>query len=172
MCAVMGVSFSSFLPSKRRPVPPSKMRIALPARTSTQLVLPPISTVLGPGAGMLPRTPQNVICILVRSSSSVFERTSGPGRKVFLSPVKSLPDQAKVAAVVVLGCSFRIDREGRLAPGALARRVAAGAAFFASRGAPGAIVVASGGRAWHGQVEADAIALELARLGVPGESIV
>jgi len=86
--------------------------------------------------------------------------------------VKPPPDQAKVAAVVVLGCGFRVDREGRLAPGALARRVAVGAAFFASLGAPGAIVVASGGRAWHGQVEADAIALELARLGAPGESIV
>src|SRR5205085_1877614 len=42
-------------------------RSALPARTSTQLVLPPKPTVSGPGVGMLPRTPQKVICILLRA---------------------------------------------------------------------------------------------------------
>lgn len=45
-------------------MPPSNTRIALPARTSTQLVLPPTATVSGPGLGMLPRTPQNVIRIV------------------------------------------------------------------------------------------------------------
>ena len=69
MCAVIGISASSFLPSRRSPVPPSKMRMALPARTSTQLVLPPTCIVLGPGVGMLPRTPQKVICILFLSLS-------------------------------------------------------------------------------------------------------
>ena len=32
----------------------------LPRADSTQLVLPPVMTVSGPGAGMLPRTPQKV----------------------------------------------------------------------------------------------------------------
>ncbi len=64
-------------------MPPSKMRMALPARTSTQLVLPPTCTVLGPGVGMLPRTPQKVICILSLSLSRSArlnhnERTSSP----------------------------------------------------------------------------------------------
>lgn len=87
--------------------------------------------------------------------------------------MKSPGDQASLAAVVVLGCGFRVDGSGRPAAGALARRAAAGAAaFFAAGAAPGAIVVASGGRAWQGQVEADAIARELARLGVPGGQIV
>jgi cyclophilin family peptidyl-prolyl cis-trans isomerase len=51
-------------------------------------------------------------------------------------------------------------------PGALARRLATAAEVFTAAGA-GALVVASGGRAWAGVVEADAMRRELALLGVP-----
>src|SRR5580658_7514618 len=89
MWAVRGISASSFLPSRRRPVPPSKITMALPARSSTQLVFPPIWAVLGPGEGMLPRTPQKVTCIGPRMASrlaAVLERepTSLARRRVFL----------------------------------------------------------------------------------------
>src|ERR1019366_7717428 len=177
MCAVMGVSFSSFLPSRRRPVPPSKMRIALPARTSTQLVLPPIWTVAGPGVGMLPRTPQKVICIVVYCSSAsggaaASERTSGPRRKVCLVLVRAYPrkDDARRTlaprALVVLGCRVSTDGEGRLV-GALRRRVEAAASAYAHLGDTVGVGVASGGRRWSGDVEADAMARELVHLGVP-----
>src|SRR5678809_622922 len=46
-------------PNGRRPVPASMMIISPPARTSMHEVLPPNSTVLWPGVGMEPRTPQN-----------------------------------------------------------------------------------------------------------------
>src|SRR5271154_3212365 len=89
MWAVSGISLSSFFPSMRRPVPPSKITMALPARSSTQLVFPPIWAVLGPGEGMLPRTPQKVTCIGPRMASRLAavlgrERTSPAARRVFL----------------------------------------------------------------------------------------
>jgi len=43
------------------PVPASSTMRSSPARTSTQLVLPPTTVVCGPGDAMLPRTPQNRI---------------------------------------------------------------------------------------------------------------
>ena len=68
-------------PEARPPVEDDD-RLAGPP-TSTQLVFPPIWTVLGPGVGMLPRTPQKVICI---RSNLEDERTSSARRKVLLSP--------------------------------------------------------------------------------------
>jgi cyclophilin family peptidyl-prolyl cis-trans isomerase/uncharacterized SAM-binding protein YcdF (DUF218 family) len=64
---------------------------------------------------------------------------------------------------------------GRL-EGALGRRVEAAAAEYARRRergeAAGVLVVASGGRRWAGVVEADAMARELARRGVPPAVVV
>src|SRR5580658_778447 len=101
MCAVSGISSSSFLPSRRKPVPPSKTTMALPARSSTQLVFPPIWAVLGPGEGMLPRTPQKVTCIGPRMASRLAavlerERTSLGARRVFL--VHDADERAAVTA--------------------------------------------------------------------------
>lgn len=62
----------------------------------------------------------------------------------------------------MLGCRPTSD--------ALARRVAAGAEAF--RGGDAAFVVACGGRAWEGVVEADAIARGLEAAGVPAGAIV
>ncbi|HEY8089964.1 MAG TPA: YdcF family protein [Polyangiaceae bacterium] len=77
-------------------------------------------------------------------------------------------------AIVALGCRVSHDGEGRLA-GALGRRVQVAAQEYARRaaraGAP-ALVVVSGGRRWHGEVEADAMARELVALGVPEGAIV
>jgi uncharacterized SAM-binding protein YcdF (DUF218 family) len=53
---------------------------------------------------------------------------------------------------------------------ALARRAAAAAAVMREQGAP--LVIACGGRAWKGRVEADAIADILREADVPGEAIV
>jgi len=72
----------------------------------------------------------------------------------------------------VLGCRVRLDESGRLRSGALRARVDAAAATYAQNRRPGTIVVASGGRRWDGMVEADAMARELACLGVPDEVIV
>jgi cyclophilin family peptidyl-prolyl cis-trans isomerase/uncharacterized SAM-binding protein YcdF (DUF218 family) len=130
---------------------------------------------------MLPRTPQNVICILVRRSCRAAalrfaERTSARRRKVFLVLVQSLPrtdDADPKAAIVVLGCGVRYDAEGRLR-GALLRRVDAAAEAYArlAGGGESAVVVASGGRRWGGLVEADVMAHELERRGVPARAIV
>jgi uncharacterized SAM-binding protein YcdF (DUF218 family) len=65
------------------------------------------------------------------------------------------------AAIVVLGAPLTDD--GRPAP-ALARRVAH-ARFVAERW-PDSSIVACGGRAWNGRVEADAIAASLIEQGV------
>ncbi len=68
-----------------------------------------------------------------------------------------------------------LDSSGVVVPGALSRRVAAAAEAFASSGSGsrgGVLVIASGGRAWAGVVEADAMRRELVRVGVPGEAIV
>jgi uncharacterized SAM-binding protein YcdF (DUF218 family) len=84
----------------------------------------------------------------------------------------------KPSAIVVLGCRVRLDSRGRLAAGALARRVATGARAYAADADPGlapaggSIVVVSGGRRWGDVVEADAMARELEALGVPAGAIV
>ncbi len=78
-------------------------------------------------------------------------------------------------AIVVLGCGFTLHGTGeqaRLAPGAMSRRAAAAAGAFAAAGAAVSVLIASGGRAWNGVVEADAIERELVRLGVPGDMVV
>jgi uncharacterized SAM-binding protein YcdF (DUF218 family) len=79
-------------------------------------------------------------------------------------------------ALVVLGCPVRLDR-GALT-GALARRVRQAAsewtrasAFDAEEERP-SVLIATGGRAWDGAVEADAIAQALVGLGVPAGVIV
>jgi len=68
-------------------------------------------------------------------------------------------------AVVVLGCQIRVRprADGVELLGAAGRRARAGAEV-AGRGET--LVVASGGRTWHGRLEADALAAELERLGV------
>src|SRR5689334_12196978 len=57
-------------PSSRMPVPASRM-ISHPSsvRSSTQGVLPPYRTVLGPGLGMDPRVPQKVSVRLIGQRS-------------------------------------------------------------------------------------------------------
>jgi uncharacterized SAM-binding protein YcdF (DUF218 family) len=74
-------------------------------------------------------------------------------------------------AIVVLGCRVRLDHTGRLSPGALARRVETGARRFRDADA-GTVIVVSGGRRWGDGVEADAMARELSRHGVPEPAIV
>src|SRR6478752_3365859 len=57
-------------PSSRIPVPASRMiNQPSPVRTSTQGVLPPYRTVLGPGLGMEPRVPQKVSVRLIGQRS-------------------------------------------------------------------------------------------------------
>ena len=56
--------------------------------------------------------------------------------------------------------------------GALGRRVEAAAEAYARRGDAEVVVVASGGRRWEAVSEADAMARELVRLGVPEKGIV
>src|SRR5260370_33800172 len=204
MCATRGISFRSFLPSRRSPVPPSKIRMALPARSSTQLVLPPVWTVFGPGVGMLPRTPQKVICINLplrfrvspRPLLTSLHRWRQEGYSLHL---KSAP------AIVVLGCAVQpqdcplgpapqdcplgpapqdcplgpdpkrdchLGPDPKLAPGTLARRIEAAAALYRRVADQNTLVIASGGRRWGGVVEADVIARELARQGVPVNAIV
>jgi uncharacterized SAM-binding protein YcdF (DUF218 family) len=75
-------------------------------------------------------------------------------------------------AIVVLGCRVRLDASQRLAPGALARRVEMGAWTYFRCGEPRAVVVVSGGRRWGNDVEADAMARELALHGVPAAAII
>lgn len=76
-------------------------------------------------------------------------------------------------AIIVLGC--RVSRiatgeDDRALSGALGRRVATAASAFAQGHAER--IIASGGRAWGGLVEADEMAIELERLGVPARAIV
>ncbi len=68
-------------------------------------------------------------------------------------------------ALVLLGCRVAA---GTLPPPA-ARRVARAARTFEAGLAPR--VVVSGGRRWDGIVEADRLALELTRLGVPESAV-
>jgi len=60
----------------------------------------------------------------------------------------------------------------KLAPGTLARRIEAAAALYRRVADQNTLVIASGGRRWGGVVEADVIARELARQGVPVNAIV
>jgi uncharacterized SAM-binding protein YcdF (DUF218 family) len=68
-------------------------------------------------------------------------------------------------ALVLLGC--RVAAAGL--PGPAARRVARAAAAYRDESA--ARVVVSGGRAWGGLVEADALAAALELAGVPREAV-
>ena len=77
-----------------------------------------------------------------------------------------------IDAIVVLGCAVRLDDSGLLREGALARRLDAAAIAYLQRGRERTIVVASGGRHWGDLVEADVMARELARRGVPMRAIV
>ena len=78
---------------------------------------------------------------------------------------------AGAGAIVVLGCRVRLDAGGQLCPGALARRVEAAVQAYARARSEHTVVIASGGRHWDGVVEADAMAHELARRGVPVSAI-
>src|SRR5438045_2065266 len=108
-----------------------------------QLVLPPISTVSGPGAGMLPRTPQNEISMLPPRGRQTYLRSP---RGVNVSDIPPAPRPAPPDVIVVLGC--RVHR-GDLR-GAVARRVTLAAELFLA--SPTA-VLASGGRRWDGETE-------------------
>jgi uncharacterized SAM-binding protein YcdF (DUF218 family) len=74
--------------------------------------------------------------------------------------------------LVVLGCAVRLDAQGRLVPGTLARRVDAAARAYHATASTIAVVVASGGRRWGTSVEADVMARELVFRGVPVPTIV
>jgi uncharacterized SAM-binding protein YcdF (DUF218 family) len=65
-----------------------------------------------------------------------------------------------------------LDAAQRLSPGALARRVETGARTYHQRSDGKTVVVVSGGRRWGDDVEADAMARELALCGVPERAIV
>jgi uncharacterized SAM-binding protein YcdF (DUF218 family) len=69
-------------------------------------------------------------------------------------------------ALVLLGCKVTADA----LPGAAARRVARAASAYHDGWS--ARVVVSGGRAWAGVVEADALAAELEKMGVPRSHLV
>ncbi len=75
-------------------------------------------------------------------------------------------------AVVVLGCAVRLDARGRLAQGALARRLDAAARAYADGAGAHTVVVVSGGRRWGSAIEADVMAIELRARGVPQGVIV
>jgi uncharacterized SAM-binding protein YcdF (DUF218 family) len=65
-----------------------------------------------------------------------------------------------------------LDDSEQLVPGALLRRTTMGAETYHERGDTQTVVVASGGRRWGDVVEADAMARELVRGGVPERAIV
>jgi uncharacterized SAM-binding protein YcdF (DUF218 family) len=65
----------------------------------------------------------------------------------------------------------RLGPEPKLAPGALARRIEAAAALYRRVADQNTLVIASGGRRWAGLIEADVMARELARQGVPANAI-
>jgi hypothetical protein len=75
--------------------------------------------------------------------------------------------QPRMRTLVVLGCRVRLDGEGRLHEGTLRRRVVAAAEDYRKKAGGPTLVVTSGGRRWEGQVEADVMARELERHGVP-----
>lgn len=186
--------------------------MALPARTSTQLVLPPIPTVCGPGVGMLPRTPQNVIR-MAESRDTAQESATSTASAGFLHdrsahddsvdlpaplahPINDReswgsPDRSRRSArtcgqaIVVLGCRLRFRPQAPEAAqteqlvsrldGAASRRAGQAVATFFDR--PVALretvlIVTSGGRAWDGVVEADALAEAMVAAGVPPRQLV
>jgi SanA protein len=69
-------------------------------------------------------------------------------------------------AIVVLGC--RVDKRGRAA-GALLRRCQRAALAF--HDGLGPLVIACGGRRWHGQAEAAVMRQALLELGVPSDRV-
>src|SRR5476651_378668 len=86
MCAFTGPRLSSESPSVRRPVPRSKMTFSPAQSTSTQEVLPPVSSVSGPGDARLPRTPQKRTVRLFRflggeGTKGDCRKNHGPARK-------------------------------------------------------------------------------------------
>ena len=81
-------------------------------------------------------------------------------------------DQESARALVVLGCAVRLDTNGQLRPGELARRLEAAARVYAEGGGQATVVVATGGRRWGDAVEADVMARELVRAGVPERVVV
>jgi uncharacterized SAM-binding protein YcdF (DUF218 family) len=87
-----------------------------------------------------------------------------------VAPAESI-EPVGAGAIVVLGCRVRLDAGGQLCPGALARRVDAAVHAYARGGQEHTVVIVSGGRHWDGVVEADAMARELARRGVPSSAI-
>jgi cyclophilin family peptidyl-prolyl cis-trans isomerase/uncharacterized SAM-binding protein YcdF (DUF218 family) len=80
---------------------------------------------------------------------------------------------ARPSAIVVLGCAVALE-SGRLVPGPLLRRVETAARAYSELRLSGieGLVIASGGRRWGRAIEADAMAAELARHGVPACAIV
>jgi uncharacterized SAM-binding protein YcdF (DUF218 family) len=66
----------------------------------------------------------------------------------------------------------RLDAQGRLAQGALARRLDAAARAWADGAGAHTVVVVSGGRRWGSTIEADVMASELSSRGVPERAIV
>jgi uncharacterized SAM-binding protein YcdF (DUF218 family)/cyclophilin family peptidyl-prolyl cis-trans isomerase len=76
-------------------------------------------------------------------------------------------------AIVVLGCKLQLDDHGHLLErSVLAARIEAAALAYQRRGGKETIVIASGGRRWGGMIEADVMAHELARRGVPATATV
>jgi len=74
-------------------------------------------------------------------------------------------------ALVVLGCT--VAPGGLVPEGGAARRVTAAArAWVEAHASPPSVVIVSGGRVWHGRVEADVMAAALVELGVPEQRIV
>jgi uncharacterized SAM-binding protein YcdF (DUF218 family) len=106
--------------------------------------------------------------------NALAEASATPAGIEYSAPSASFgaPASGAPAAIVVLGCRVRLDAGARLSPGALARRVEMGALTYHRRGDARTVVVVSGGRRWGDDVEADAMARELALRGVPEGAIV
>src|SRR5215468_4433182 len=106
MSAVTGRAlFLSCSPSARRPDPASRTIRRLPARTSTQGVFPPYRRVAAPGAGIDPRTPQNVT-----SKRSAGARASTGLRRVLPEELNQMSRALALGAQVV--DVMRIVRSG------------------------------------------------------------
>jgi uncharacterized SAM-binding protein YcdF (DUF218 family) len=80
--------------------------------------------------------------------------------------VRAMSANAK-DAIVVLGC--RVGKDGR-ASGALLRRCQRAATAF--QDGLGPLVVACGGRRWHGRAEAEVMRATLLEFGVPADRVV
>ena len=96
---------TSSSPRARKPVPASStMREPLPT-ISTQAVLPPTSTVSGPGLGKLPRTPQK------RISSDSSMASSSLGRRSLQRPCRSMRGRAPCGIATTFALSFGCGRK-------------------------------------------------------------